>query len=423
MKILRRILHVLAVAAVAYGALVLIRIVAVLLLLKHGFTLVESDAGRAQKFLQSLQTYAPWVNYTLIAFLVATSGLAVFRRLSWKYLVPLLGIFWGVIGYFKWEPAPPSDPDLGPRADTTDEGYRVMMWMSKDSPFSRLPSEVEPNAEVAKILKLPEDKATWPDFVREKRQLIEQAWNGEAFFREWTSAVNARPPVGVWPQGFEQPMLAFQPIRRSLFVWTARAYLLATDGKCDEAVSTLLPMLSAMYIVERTGQNPVHEQIANVVEDRCYLVLSEILKCGSPTKEAQMALNELLNRAPSIQRKFTNAFYGEYESLSEIADSAKTASDASFSIGTTTPKISYSVPMTKRLYLERCARNYEYAMRKDYVGLQALYDASIPWWCLRNPVGLYLEKTSRGIYRKFAENLWQTEGNRLDLLKQLAGGS
>jgi len=426
MKIFQRVLHGLVVTAFGAGLYALVRITSFLVFLRHFYQTMQVGPDAVQEVL-GWAKYFTWGYWIFAIILLGLGVYAVVKKLNWRILLSGLLIVSGGILYLRWDGEAPLQDRLAPRTTTADAGFRVALWLVKDSEFSRLGEKGILPVSAAE-LRLPAERKDWPEHVRKHREEIMLAWEQDVLVREWTDAINATPPVGVWPQEGSDPMLSFQPIRASVCVRAARAYALALDGQRDEAACSLLPMISAWYHIQQTGPNPVNEMIANVALKQAYSVLEEILKLGSLSAETRTSLGAVLRQAPEVRLVFRNLFLGEYYSMARAVDTGlegglqemlkqdKQNGNWMDLIG---PNLIGSANQTKRQLMKHLEQSSQLASTRQLEQLSEIGKAQSSFWQIKNPAGISLLDMAKVNYAKVADNIWKVEDQRVALLQQL----
>lgn len=431
MKIFQRVLHAVAVMGVVVGLSLLGFIVPVVVTAHLD---LDQLSGSQMRWLERLAV-APWY---LLWILIGFGVLAIWKKLSTKML--LLG--WLVVGglllYLRWDQEQPKLVDLGPRVTNADEGYRVLMWMAKDSPYSRLEeSGILPNN--AADLRLPSAPKDWAAHVRTHRAEILRAWDQDVIGRAWVTAINARPPQGVWPQSLEDPMLSFQAVRASVSVRAVHAHLLALDGHRDEAIQSLVPLISAWQQFQRTGPCLVNQMIACVSLKMSYSVAGEVLSLGGVSVESKKSLLSTLNDSPQIGVVFRNAFLGEQAFIRGVCDNVQSAQQTLLETDSLKSVLEAGTqPNVFSGWMVRCRFPFvfnrhqteeehmihfqlvcELAIAAKMEQLRALETQKSEVWLVKNPVGRCMLDSGSVAYSKIVENIWKAEELRIGLLKQL----
>ena len=432
MKTIERVVHGVVVVLVALGLHLLLMFVLL-------FRLIFRSNSYVTEIPDIWDSLLAWSFQLVLALFLGLAALAIIKRLSWKIILPLILVEAGAFTYLLWDdPAKPGPPDLGPRLSSSDESYHVVMWMSRDSPYSRLKEPGVLHGE-AIDLRLPADRSAWPEHVRKHRQEIMAAWDQDALGREWVDAINAHPPKGIWPQSLSDPLIAFQPIWASTSVRTARAYVLALDGQRDEAIQSLIPFLSCWQHLERSGECLVNEGIARVVLKQSYGVIGETLKLGPISNETRAALRRTLDQAPPMRQILRNAILGEQDVSREAFDNIQRTGgqpdrDDAYPLVLRTDafpkaggrlmahiclKLNLNRNRTEREYVGYLQHAYELAAAKK-VDLLIQIEAPSRSWTAKNLIGSTLIDMAKPALGYAVKSSWQAEDQRLALLAQLA---
>ena len=431
MKPYERAAHGIVVVLVALGLhLLLIPYLQVRLIIHF-----ESHSNDIPDYWGSILAWGFWAGLGLI---LSFATLAIVTRLSWKIVLPLVLVEIGAFTYLLWDaPERPAPADLGPRISAADESYHVIMWMSKDSPFSRLK---EPRVLPGDVidLRLPANRSAWPEHVRKHRQEIMAAWDQDALGREWVDAINAHPPQGIWPQRSGDPRIDSQSIRLSSFVRWARAYVLAVEGQRDEAIQSLIPLLSCWQHLQCSGECLVTEMIADAVMKQSYGVIEEILKLGPVTNETMTTLRTALEQAPPVRQVFRNAYLGGQDFYAGVFDKIEgiveqpSGGDSNWFIFPTGAsarlggrmmarlcyKLYFNRNQTQRDYFGNLQRVYELAAAREIDRLKETEKPGLSW-AVKNAVGASLTELDTSAHAKAVTYFWQVEDQRRALLAQL----
>jgi len=426
MKIFQRVLHAVAVIVIGLAALFASTIAALSMFVSKYLELMAtkqmSEAGKG------------WIALPLTLLPLVCSGcfFAIRREIKWRWVVLAGLVVAAALGYFAYDTPQVPLADLGPRVSDDDIGYRTFMWMAEKSPYSRLSEPGIVNAEEAKALALPAKSENWAKFVQENRGLIMQAWTADKMGREWIDAINATPPKGVWPQGNSPSFVAFQPVRATCYIRMAYAYTVALEGRRDEAMAVLIPMIGAMHHYERTGDCLLNETIASVVLKRSYVVAAEIMKLGALSEDTRKILGEVLRTAPTIRQVIRHAFLGEQDFIRGTLDSIN-----NMSMFSTKPPTSWAERWLKFFLATGGKWVIFNRNRTEQMGLDAMTEVlgfaearnidAVKQWvpeCFRsaekrNPVGLLIISMILPGVIKPTEGIWQAEDQRLELLRQL----
>jgi hypothetical protein len=416
-------LHVLTALILAMTAALGVAIVAGSLLVSH-FIVGEKPASTSA---------LTGVAY-LFPVIFAAAVLAILRPVRWRWLgfavLPLVALF----SFLGHDAPPPPLPDLGPRVGADDPGYRSIMWFSEKSPFSRLGQAGAPTSDTENLW-LPEDTVTWSEHVAQNREAILFTWEQNTLGREWIAALDEHPPAGIWPNGREDPILAFRPVRSTALVHLVRAYALALEGRRDESIVSTLPLIRAMYALQRNGASLVHGMIATIVIKQGYREIEATLRLGSVSIETQATLRATLQNAPSMRQVFRNAMLGECNFMHDVLKSltvdralpVQMTGNRRDRIAAFLMKIAgrylFNPNTTEARIIDWCEQIIALAESRDLVRLENW----LPDWTtssqLKNPVGRIMSQMMFPAFNKAIRSQWKTEDARLALLQQLGEAS
>jgi hypothetical protein len=243
-----------------------------------------------------------------IPFLIGS--LLIWRRVSYRYVLPLLVAILAGLGYFTHDdPQRPPAPELGALIVENDPGYRVYRWMLKDDPHSRI-AEIHPD--LKSLPRFPAKPEEWAAFLVQNRRQFESAWDKDTLGRTWVETIADMKTGAYLGSGkSNSPILAFTPLRFSVQTRWAKAGLLSVDGNQDEAALTLLPLLSASHQIQRSTPTLVQQMVAIVFIKGTQERLRLIIETGKTSQQIRTRILESLESAPPISLVFKNMFVGE----------------------------------------------------------------------------------------------------------------
>jgi hypothetical protein len=112
----------------------------------------------------------------------------------------------------------------------------------------------------------PDKPAEWQVYLEKNREALHAAWTGLPE-REWWAELNTFPILGdLMPARFDGPIIKFQPYRTMAQLGCAEAGLLALEGRGDEAMDTLLPILEVGRKLEPSARSLVRFMVARVIQ-------------------------------------------------------------------------------------------------------------------------------------------------------------
>lgn len=387
--------------------------------------------------------FVPWEGpRPKLAELVVTIGgaivvlfvvLALVRRISWRLIgfSSLVPIF--ILTFLVVDEPRVATPDLGARIGKDDPDYCTIMWLAKNSPSSRLneiPGIDNPAGDYEP--RLPDDPARWLEYVSTHKALIETAWSEATLVRQWADRLADHPLHGVCSNSVGEPVLDSKAVFRLSYITNAYAYLLATEGKPDQAVDVLIPTIRAMDNIQQASPGLLHATIAAVVLKWKYIVLQAILDRYALSESKRIQLQDVLRKAPPIKLIFRNAFGGEIEFAASVMDQTRQSQCALYTgpfaeqhrwINTTA---AFFGPFV--FNRNRSLRLVSEPIRKmEAMAVARNVDAFDKWqsdWPglphqLRNPLGRLLCAMILPAYQKSLLGIWESEDRRLELVKRL----
>lgn len=159
---------------------------------------------------------------------------------------------WGLAGlmllapvfvYLAWDDAEVRQPmgyaDLSPVQPGLAASNAVLLrWSSNTIRGMGIPLMPEGFRQASR----PDSHGFW-EWVRTHREAIERAGRANAKVRDWWAEWNAYPELGDFSNGSKSSAVNDQPISVHLRITAAEAAALAQDGRGDEAIERLLPLL------------------------------------------------------------------------------------------------------------------------------------------------------------------------------------
>ena len=137
----------------------------------------------------------------------------------------------------------------------------------------------------------PDKPAEWQAYLEKNREALHAAWAGLPE-RAWWAELNTFPVLGdLMPARFDAPIIKFAPYRSFSQLACAEAGLLALEGKGDEAMDTLLPVLEVSRKLEPSARSLVRFMVARVIQKMSLHSARFILDHAtvSPDRRARLA--------------------------------------------------------------------------------------------------------------------------------------
>jgi energy-converting hydrogenase Eha subunit A/Ni,Fe-hydrogenase III small subunit len=360
--------------------------------------------------------------------------LAIMRNVSWRWIALASLAPMGVFLFLAHDDPPYALPDLGPRAESDDPGYRCLMWFGRGSSTSRLDELYGLGSDADDEVRLPPDPATWADYVREHQAEIVRAWEGLSLGLEWADHLAQEPPQGVWRHRVDDPALDLKAIRRLVFVVNAHAFMLAAGGETNQGLETLLPVIRAMLNLQRTGPLLTTGLVAAASLQATLLDAQVILLTGPVTPEMRGRLREALEGAPAVPDVLHTIFGGEIEYAASVLDQYESESASPLGpdstiepwIGTglsLAGRLVFNPHHTLRVVAATLRAEEALAVNREYDRLDRWQPPAASWWeQVKNPVGRILTTMIVSAPRKEVQRIWDVEDLRVAVLKQLAEG-
>lgn len=137
----------------------------------------------------------------------------------------------------------------------------------------------------------PDKPAEWQAYLEKNREALHAAWAALPE-RAWWAELNAFPSLGdLMPARFDAPIIKFAPYRSTSQLGCAEAGLLALEGKGDEAMDTLLPILEVGRKLEPSARSLVRFMVGRVIQKMGLQTARFILDHAtvSPDRRARLA--------------------------------------------------------------------------------------------------------------------------------------
>jgi len=173
----------------------------------------------------------------------------------------------------------------------------VFVWLAWDEPTVRYPVSIDelcppgPQAEASWAVTLafttrdgkpatrtysapkfpltaagPDKPVEWQAYLEKNREALHAAWTGLPE-RAWWTELNSFTTLGdLMPARFDAPIIKFAPYRSMAQLGCAEAGLLALEGKGDEAMDTLLPILEVGRKLEPSARSLVRFMVGRVIQ-------------------------------------------------------------------------------------------------------------------------------------------------------------
>jgi hypothetical protein len=323
--------------------------------------------------------------------------------------------------------------EVAPVFDGAERSYGVIMEYGKQHPTeeSKAFSSYKPKVQFSGAR--PDEPEKWVEYITKNRAALEADWAAIAPQRAWLDRLNAFDRLGdLTPPDIAADIPKFDVWRFLSQRTCAIASLQALDGRGDEAVATLLPMLEVGRKFETSSRTLVRLMIARVVQKLCYQTAGFILERGNPGAAARARLRAALDggNGPAGARRIVLIEYAHFmPTLAKLSlTDAATAVDVggasrlprAFNLLT---RLVFNPRATTNLYGDHAYELAALAETRDYGGFavrqQAFTQASFQQGGMKNLGGRLMLNMAIPGYQKIIKTYWDIEDLRLALLGRL----
>jgi hypothetical protein len=287
-----------------FAALGLQAVLVTLLLLLLGLTAWPTPVyDQLQALMYGIHPSVPsWIlcfGLGLALFLVALGVFLASWRLqvrSWWRIVlgyVALGV---VLAYLAHDEAAIRHPltmeEISPVFPGAEESFNVLMRYGKAHPLAQKFKAPEFKPPYPSSWGNPDASGPWRETITARRAEIEAHWAELAPVRAWWAELNAFDRIGdLTPAREDAELIAFQVFRTMSQHGVAIASLQALDGRGDDAIDTLLPILQVGRKLQPYSRTLVRAMIGVVIERMSLKTASFILdnSAVSPAARARLA--------------------------------------------------------------------------------------------------------------------------------------
>jgi hypothetical protein len=323
--------------------------------------------------------------------------------------------------------------EIAPVFDGAERSYAVIMEYGKQHPTeeSKAFSSYKPRVQFAGAnLGEPE---VWVEFIIKNRAALEADWAALAPQRAWLDRLNAFDRLGdLTPADFAADIPRFDVWRILSQRTCAIASLQALDGRGDEAVATLLPMLEVGRKFETSSRTLVRLMIARVVQKLCYQTAGLILDRSNPgaAMRAKLLAAVADGNGPAGARRIVLIEYALF--MPALAKVSLTEAATALDWGRPRPALgflNFLTPLvfnpraTTNLYGEHAHELAALAEARDFGGFavrqEAFVHASFQEGGMKNLAGRLILNMAIPGYEKILKSYWEIEDLRLALVGRL----
>lgn len=240
----------------------------------------------------------------LLAVLTPAVLLSIASRrglVSWRFVAAGWLVLTPVLAWLRWDEAAIRHPltieELSPAGPNDEQGYTVVMRYGRDSSDPEAAAFQAAKPQVRWTAVSPTDSAKWLEFVRQNREGLQADWVALAPQRRWLAELHRFGRIGdLTPPRITAPTIQFQVWRALSQRTCAQATLLALDGKNDEAIETLVPLLECARWLQVSSRTLVRSMIGLVVERMCLEAASLVLDQGAISATSRARLLQAIGR-------------------------------------------------------------------------------------------------------------------------------
>lgn len=224
-------------------------------------------------------------------------GIAWWRRWnSWRWIGGGWLVLAPVLAYLAADDSvlrrPLTMEEIAPAFPGAEPSHAVLMRYGNKQPAARsfkTPDKIYPNVPAESMD--PGKPVEYTAWLLAHRRDLEAAWADFAPVRAWWHELNSFERIGdLTPPTLDAEIMSFGPPRLMTHLGCAIASLQAIDGRRDEAIETLLPVLQVARKLQPSARTLVRAMIAIVVEKSAIATANFILDRGpiSPAARARL---------------------------------------------------------------------------------------------------------------------------------------
>jgi hypothetical protein len=322
--------------------------------------------------------------------------------------------------------------EISPVFPGAETSYATLMEYGKNHPLGmafRSPSFEDPYPKLN-----PTEPAEWREAITRHRAEIESHWAAFTNERAWWTQLSSFDRIGdLTPPRFDAEIMSFQVVRSLTQHGLAVASLEALDGRGDEAVDTLVPILKVGHNLQPYSRTLVRNMIGCVIERISLGTASFILDHAAVSPAARNRLAAALPETnPELGAR--HLFSTEYAFDFGAMGSAR-AGDLLVAAGN----------MPDKAWLRTCLNAISPFVYNPHATLNRIGDLYSGWqevaagrrldqldphWkafyqeesrpSIKNLFGRWFELETIPAYQKVSENYWRVQDQRAALLKRLA---
>ena len=375
----------------------------------------------------------------IVVLLPATLAIWAGRRhwLTWR----VLGAGWVLVGavlvWLAWDDPflrhPLTIEEIAPAFDGAERSHAAILEYGKQKPTEEAKAFSKAKWKVEYVKHSPADTDKWVEFLNANRAGLEADWAAAAPQRAWLDRLNAFDRLGdLAVADFDADIPSFQIWRYLSQRTAAMASLQALEGKGDEAVATLMPMLEVSRKFETSGRSLVRLMIARVCQKMCYQTAGFILDRTNPSPASRAKLRAALeggNGPAGARRLILTEYAGLISAINKVplGEALTLMSWGRPSLPTRMlawiGQVLFNRRATANLYGDYAYELAALAESRDLGAFAARQEAfvhsSLQKGGMKNLGGRMLVNMAVPAYQKVVKSYWEIEDLRFALLKRL----
>jgi hypothetical protein len=376
----------------------------------------------------------------LLIALTPCVALAFAARKRWFTRLAAIG---GVVAtipilvWLAWDEPPssrlPSTEQLWPTLPGDEKSFSVLMQYSKKAPSAEAKAYAAVKFAVTWGAARPREREKWCEFVTTQRAGIEADWEKLAPQRRWLEELAAFDRIGdLTAPRHDADIMAFQVWRTLWQRACAIATLQALDGRGDDAIATLLPLLHVVRRLQPNSRTLIRSMIAVAMERMTLETIALVLDLSPVSSTQRTALEREL--APEIVSVPASRIVQlEYPFIGSVLEDMKLGNQ--ISAGHEGRKSALTGPLnaltalffnphaTANLYHEHLQQLGQLADARaldQFAERTKAFEATVNAPGLKNFIGRYVLRLGITSFQKVIEAHWDTVDLRATLRKRLA---
>jgi hypothetical protein len=200
--------------------------------------------------------------------------------------------------------------EIAPAFPGADTSYNVLMQYGKEHPLGQ--SFKAPSFKTSYPTMFPDKPDEWRRTIRSHEAEFKAHWEDLAAARTWWSQLDGFDRIGdLTRANWDSEIVSFEVFRAITLNGSAIASLQALEGHGDEAIDTLLPILSVGRKLQPSSRYMIRQMLGIIVEDNSIMTASFILDNATVSPAARARLSAALQGGgpePDVRRLFATDY-------------------------------------------------------------------------------------------------------------------